>query len=239
MMRHLSRIEAGQVMEKWIKVEAIAAVTACVYPIAKDSYLHFSSPGSQPGGGLMNWIPLFLCAVILLSSLAMYKDNWPFNRKKKIPELPKQPSQTSETLTLTPPTQTGIQQLTAKTVTQIELAGVLRSKAGQAEWLAKELEKVWHAYNNDGFRLIRPLEEHELPEIIQFNRHKRLWEFRIHYFGHIGEVEYHIKHHALDFHSSVIDGPRSYRKIEYLDLLQIIKDHAQELRNFAQSLESS
>src|ERR1039458_1934572 len=88
-------------MDKWIKAEAIAAVVACIYPIAKDLYAHFSSPESQSGGGLMNWIPLFLCAVLLFLSMAMYKEKWPFNRRGNIPKASNQASLPSATLTLT------------------------------------------------------------------------------------------------------------------------------------------
>jgi hypothetical protein len=126
-------------------------------------------------------------------------------------------------------------QLSRAVVAQIELAGVLRSKAGQAEWLAKELEKVWHIYNNEDAKLIRPLGEHELPDVIQLNRHKRLWAFRIHYQGHIGGVKFHIP----DFRSPIVDAPSPYSNIEYLDLLQKLKEHAHLLQKAGQSLESS
>ncbi len=129
--------------------------------------------------------------------------------------------------------QSTAQPLTATIVTRIELAGVLRSKAGQSEWLAKEVERVWHIYNNEGEKLIRPLGERELPDSIELYRHKRLWGFRILYRGHIDAVKFH----APDFHSGIVDAPSPCRNIEYLDLLEKLKEHAELLRGLAQSLE--
>jgi len=68
-------------MEKWIKVQTIACVAAVFYQVARDLYAHFTPTGNRLGGGQMSWIPLFLCAVLLLCSLAMYMNRWPFSGK--------------------------------------------------------------------------------------------------------------------------------------------------------------
>src|SRR5215469_3896119 len=43
------------------------------------------------------------------------------------------------------------------TVAQIEMAGIIKSQAGQAQYLARELERIWHVYNSDHEPLSLPL----------------------------------------------------------------------------------
>jgi hypothetical protein len=124
--------------------------------------------------------------------------------------------------------------VTPTMIAQMELAGVVKSKAKQAESLVEELETVWHTYHNEGGNLIRPLGAHELPDSIQLHHHKELWTFRIHYRGHIDEV----KSHVPDFQSPIINAPSPFRDIEYLDLSKILKKHAHLLQTLAHSLES-
>jgi hypothetical protein len=116
----------------------------------------------------------------------------------------------------------------------IKLVGVLESNAGKANWLAMELERVWLVYNKDHETLLRPLGKNTLPDIIQKECDKRLSSFRSQYYGHIGEVRYHVP----DFHSSIMDGPSPYRDIEYLDLREELKKHANMLRKLANEIES-
>ena len=119
--------------------------------------------------------------------------------------------------------------ISADQIAQIKLAGVLETKAGQADVLALELEKVQLVYNKDHETLLRPLGKDTLPDVIQKERDKRLYSFRIEYYAHINSVKYHVP----DFHSTITDGPRPYRNIEYLDLREKLKEHAGLLRKLA------
>jgi hypothetical protein len=118
---------------------------------------------------------------------------------------------------------------------RIKLVGVLESKAGKADWLAMELERVWLVYNKDHETLLRPLGKNALPDVNQKERDKRLSSFRSQYYGYIGEVRYHVP----DFHSSIMDGPSPYRDIEYPDLREELKKHANMLRKLANEIEQS
>jgi hypothetical protein len=122
--------------------------------------------------------------------------------------------------------------ISADLIKQIKLAGVLETKAGQGDLLALELEKVQLVYNKDHETLLRPLGKDILPDVIQKECDKRLYSFRIEYYAHINSVKYHVP----DFHSTITDGPRPYRNIEYLDLREKLKEHAGLLRKLAQSL---
>lgn len=117
---------------------------------------------------------------------------------------------------------------------QIKLAGVLESKAGQADWLAGDLERIWHLYNNANYKLIYPLGEHSVPDPAKEFHDKELWAFRIRYRAHIGGTKWHVP----DFHSDIMDAPYPWN-VQYLDLSRKLKDHADRLRSLARSLESS
>jgi hypothetical protein len=126
-------------------------------------------------------------------------------------------------------------EISGEQIKQIKLAGVLESKAGKADWLANELERVWLVCNKEGATLTRPLGEHELPDNIQFNRHKQLWSWRVEYHSHIGGL----KHHAPDFQDTIMSGnPYRYRNIDYLDLRNSLKEHAEALRQLANETEN-
>jgi hypothetical protein len=91
--------------ERWVKLGIVFAAVSALelpYEIAKDTYRHFKNT-AHPGVGLgMHWISIIISllpSVLLVLSMAMYKEKWPFSRKK-IAE-PTEPSQPSETLTLT------------------------------------------------------------------------------------------------------------------------------------------
>jgi hypothetical protein len=124
---------------------------------------------------------------------------------------------------------------TAEQRHNIKLAGVLEGKAGDADWLAKELERVWHLYHEADDVLIRPLGKNTLPDAIQRECDKQLFSFRKQYYEHIGSVKYH----APSFHSAIMDGPRPYWDIQYLDLREELKNHATMLRQLAKEREQS
>jgi hypothetical protein len=116
----------------------------------------------------------------------------------------------------------------------IKRTGVLESKAGQADWLVGELERIWHLYNNENDKLLYPLGELAVPEVVKEFRDKQLWAFRIQYRGHVGGV----RSNEPDFHSDIMDAPYPCWSVPYLDLLRKLKVHAEALRNLARSLES-
>lgn len=118
-------------------------------------------------------------------------------------------------------------------IKQIKLAGVLESKAGHAEWLADELEKVWMEYNNQGKKLIRPLGVNTLPDPVKEWHEKRLWEFRVQYRTYVYAVRFHL---PTDFDDTIVSPKAESRPIEYLDLKKELKEHANRLRVLAQSL---
>jgi hypothetical protein len=115
---------------------------------------------------------------------------------------------------------------------RIKLAGVLEAEAGKADWLAMELERVSLRYSKEHETLIRPLGKNTLPDVIQKDCEKRLLSFRSQYYGHIGTIRYHVP----DFHSTIMDGP-SPREIEYPDLREELKRHANMLRKLAKEIE--
>jgi hypothetical protein len=113
-------------------------------------------------------------------------------------------------------------------------AGVLYSKAGHADWLGSELERIWHLYHNDNDKLIYPLGELSIPEVVKEFRDKQLFAFRVQYRGHIGGL----KSNEPDFHSDIMDAPYPW-SVPYLDLMRKLREHAGLLRTLARSLEVS
>ncbi len=188
-------------------------------------------PKSQPVNG---WImPSILGVCIVLAGLL---DFLAARMRHKTPQLASVGLSERSLLAPLPPSSVALPTHLAVGISteqseQIKLAGVLESKAGQADWLARELERVWHTYNNDHQVLLRPLAETTLPDAIQTYREKKLFEFRVQYRGHIGGVRFHVPH----FHDTIMDGP-AYRNIEYLDLREQLKEHANRLRQLARSL---
>jgi hypothetical protein len=117
---------------------------------------------------------------------------------------------------------------------RLKLAGVIESKAGQAEWLARSLDRVWHAYHNENEKLLRPLAEHTIPDPPTKNCERLLLVFRNDYRGHVGGTKYHLP----EFHSDILDG-KPFRNIEYVDLMHNLKEHATKLHELAEKVESS
>lgn len=72
--------------DKWVKLPAIANIVVAFDVVVRDLSAYFTGTASRSGSGQMNWIPLFLCAVLLYISLAMSKDKWPFNGKGRSSE---------------------------------------------------------------------------------------------------------------------------------------------------------
>jgi len=74
---------------------------------------------------------------------------------------------------------------------QIEVVGVLKEYAKQAERLKELLEKVWHLYNNDRTAdpLLYPLALSTMPDEIKEWRHKELWRFRSLYREHLNALQ--------------------------------------------------
>jgi hypothetical protein len=114
-------------------------------------------------------------------------------------------------------------------------AGAIHSKAGQAEFLVRKLEEVWHIYDQEKSAadspLIRPLSSTALPQSISEWRHKQLWEFRTIYNFHLNGV----RTTEPDFHSAIVDGTFP-SGITYLDLKRDLEKHAAALRRLADSL---
>jgi hypothetical protein len=117
---------------------------------------------------------------------------------------------------------------------QLKLAGVIESKGGQARWLLKRLEKVWHVYNNENIALAHPLSEATLAETapIAEYRERELFAFRIAYRGHIGQIAAHLP----DFNSEIMQH-RGFWNIDYSDLQDKLTQHADKLTSLAHSTE--
>jgi hypothetical protein len=114
---------------------------------------------------------------------------------------------------------------------QIGKAGALMCRAGDAEALAQELERIWHVFDDEGAeKLVHPLRQGKVPDTITEWRHKELWKFRVIYKWHIDSVK------ELDgtFRSAVIDHgfPNSDK---YLDVKRNLKEHGVQLRKYAEA----
>jgi len=110
-------------------------------------------------------------------------------------------------------------------------AGGLQVRAGEAECLALELEKIWHLYNNDGREnLVRPLNQKLLIPQLEY-RHVQLMKFRTLYQWNIDSV----KEQDKDFHSDLITHGFP-NPDEYAVVRKNLEAHAQLLRDRAKSL---
>lgn len=118
---------------------------------------------------------------------------------------------------------------------QLKLAGVIESEAGQAKWLERQLEEVWHTYNELGVALTHPLSDATLSEVDPIKEYceRELFKFRIAFRGHIGSVKYHLP----DFHSEIVDSAKFW-KVDYLDLRRKLIEHAAKLGSLANSTEN-
>jgi hypothetical protein len=117
---------------------------------------------------------------------------------------------------------------------QIGRAGGLMTRAGEAECLAQELEKIWFLYNREGKEvLVRPFGAKELPDQITEHRHKELFRLRTLCKWHMDSVK------ELDggFRSTLLDHGFPNND-EYLDVKRNLEDHAKLLRELAGTLAS-
>lgn len=73
-------------------------------------------------------------------------------------------------------------------IQQIEKAGKLHFLAGQASWLAREVEKLWYEFDKNQRKLIYPLTGNEIPDEIKLWTDKLLMGFHSDYQMHIGAV---------------------------------------------------
>lgn len=118
-------------------------------------------------------------------------------------------------------------------IRKIEKSGTLKSLAGQADWLAEDLERIWYEFNKTGKTLIYPLGINVLPDEIKQHTDKQLWAFRDQYRAHVGFV----KSVDAEFHSAVIDDDsQACNGQDYLKVKKKIEAHAQALRERARSL---
>ena len=111
-------------------------------------------------------------------------------------------------------------------ISRIEKAGMLRSHAGQADWLARRLEEIWHAFNDAHKTLTYPLGLGVIPDEVKEWLDKQLWAFRVQYQSHIGSVK------AVDpeFHTTLIDDGFPCDSQDYLTVKRKIEAHASSLR---------
>jgi len=125
-----------------------------------------------------------------------------------------------------------IEQLRSARSRQLGKAGALMSRAGEAEALARELEKIWHLFNNEGVeKLIRPLSIKEIPDEVKAHRHKQLIAFRAVYQWHIASV----REIAPEFQSETVNKGFPTTE-EYLEVKRNLEEHAKLLRELAAQL---
>jgi hypothetical protein len=115
---------------------------------------------------------------------------------------------------------------------QIGKAGGLHTRAGEAEVLAIELEKIWHLYLQKKENLGRPLSAKALPAWAEYHQ-EQLFRFRTIYRWHIDSV----KELDSSFHSKAIDHGFP-NDDEYVDVKRNLEEHARLLRELAGTLVS-
>jgi hypothetical protein len=118
-------------------------------------------------------------------------------------------------------------------IRRFERAGALRSKAGQADWLAKRLEEIWHSFNNEQKPLKFPLGRNAIPDVIKDWTDRQLWSFRVLYQSHIGAVT------AIDpdCKTDLIKDGFPCDGQDYLTVMRKLKAHAESLRSRANQLQ--
>jgi hypothetical protein len=125
-------------------------------------------------------------------------------------------------------------QLGDTVIQKLEKVGKLRSLAGQADWLDKQLVDIWHQFNNSGRNLIYPIGKGEIPDKIETPTDKQLWMFRVWYQSLLGSM----KVIDPDCDSTLMkDGFPAQR--QYQDVERNIKEHAEVLQKRAADLLTS
>jgi hypothetical protein len=113
---------------------------------------------------------------------------------------------------------------------QIGKAGGLMTRAGEAEALAVELERIWHLFLQKKDTLLRPLSVKALPAWAEYHQ-TQLFRFRAIYQWHIDSIrEVHVS-----FHSIVMDHGFP-NDDEYIDVKRNLEEHAKLLRKLARAL---
>src|SRR5579863_3373714 len=113
---------------------------------------------------------------------------------------------------------------------QIGKAGGLMTRAGEAEALAVELERIWHLYLQNKETLRRPLGAKALPAWAEHHQ-TQLFRFRTIYQWHIDSI----KELDASFHSIVMDHGFP-NEDEYVDVKRNLEEHAKLLRKLASTL---
>jgi hypothetical protein len=117
-------------------------------------------------------------------------------------------------------------------IPDIEKAGVLKSYAGQADWLAKRLEEIWTQYTEEKKVMPNPLGLRAMPDDIKEWSDKKLFEFRILYRAHIDAL----KKTDPECKSDLITDGFPCEGQDYLTVKRKIEAHATFLRQQAATL---
>ena len=120
----------------------------------------------------------------------------------------------------------------ADSTLRIEKAGTLKNCAEQADWLAKNLEEVWHLHLQEKKYFPNPLSVRAIPDEIKEWPDKQLWRFRVLYGSHLD----FLKKVDPEFHSTVVDEGIRCDGQDYLTVKRKIGDHAELLRKRANEL---
>jgi len=79
--------------------------------------------------------------------------------------------------------------LTEATVAQIKMVGKLESLGGRADWLAENLEEVWHQFTSEHLPMPNPIGMRSVPDAIEKAADKALFRFRVHFQGYLGSMK--------------------------------------------------
>jgi hypothetical protein len=123
----------------------------------------------------------------------------------------------------------GFQHRSRPDILRIESAGTLKNLAGQADWLASDLERIWYEFDKEQKKLVYPLGKRVIPDEIKEHTDKLLLSFRVQYQSHIGFV----KSVDPEFHSGLIDEGFPCDGQDYLAVKRKIEAHAEHLRKRA------
>lgn len=125
--------------------------------------------------------------------------------------------------------------LSQTVIDRIKQVGRLESLAGQADWLARNLEEVWHAFHNEKKNMPNPIGRTAVPDVIEQWTDKQLWRFRVHYQSYLGSMK------AVDprCDSALMNDGFPHDMEDYLSVKRKIEEHAATMRRRAADLMSS